>query len=113
MSSVYSWVTQDLRMKRPTCRFSSSRCGSRGSEWSRGPAGSARHLAISRRAKVLLNVRGDDHFQAYLDEAEQRLYAQMQPLLRAAINLHLSTNSVRAWDYVVRRGEPMLRRHYI
>lgn len=62
---------------------------------------------------MLLNVRGDDHFQAYLGEAEQRLYAQMQPLLRAAINLQVSTNSVKAGDYIIARGEPMLRRHYI
>jgi uncharacterized protein with gpF-like domain len=61
---------------------------------------------------VLLNVSDDDHFQAYLDREEQRLYVPMAGILTAGVRLQVNRNAVAAEVYIVERGGPLLFKTY-
>jgi uncharacterized protein with gpF-like domain len=61
---------------------------------------------------MLLNVSDDDHFQAYLDREEQRLYVPMAGILTAGVRLQVNRTSVAAEVYIVERGGPLLLKTY-
>jgi len=61
---------------------------------------------------MLVDTTNDREFQKYLDRMEQRLYAEMLPILTAGIRLQVNRNSIVAEDYVIRRGGPVLFQHY-
>jgi len=61
---------------------------------------------------MLVNVETDRTFQSYLDRMEQRLYAEMQPILTAGIRLQVNRSSIAGENYVISRGGPVLLRHY-
>lgn len=61
---------------------------------------------------MLVNVRSDSAFQRYLDREEQKLFRQLVPILTAAVNIQINTNGVKATDYIVKRAQPILLKHY-
>ena len=61
---------------------------------------------------MLVDVRHDREFQAFLGKAEQRLHARMVPILAQGMRLYMSRGSVPAMHYMQQRGEPVLVRHY-
>lgn len=61
---------------------------------------------------MLIDVKSDKEFQAYLDEQEQRLHNRLFPILSAGIRLHLSKGAVHGQQYIIKRGEPALLAAY-
>lgn len=61
---------------------------------------------------MLVDVRSDKEFQAYLDRQEQRLHNRLFPILRAGIRLQVSQGAVHGQNYIISRGEQALRVHY-
>jgi|SRR5262245_28003158 len=61
---------------------------------------------------MLINISSDREFQRYLDRTEQRLHVAMVPVLAGAMRLQLTDGGIAAEDFIKRRGEKILVRHY-
>jgi SPP1 gp7 family putative phage head morphogenesis protein len=61
---------------------------------------------------MLIDVKDDREFQAYLDKIEQLLHVRLAAIITAAIRMQVTRAYAQAQDYIRQRGRPLLALFY-
>jgi SPP1 gp7 family putative phage head morphogenesis protein len=61
---------------------------------------------------MLIDVKDDREFQAYLDRIEQQLHVRLAAIIAAAIRLLVTRSFNQAQEYIRQRGRPLLALFY-